>query len=144
MGNPKGNPTGSKPLFETPEEMQRAIDEYVSNPPESKKVIDGTLLSVPDKPTISGLCYFLGFESRQSFYDYEQKGAFAYTIKRARLFIESTYEQNLHSNGCTGSIFALKSMGWDDGSSDESAPPVKVEFSVKDAAADIRVTNADD
>lgn len=66
------------------------------------------------KPTISGLCYYLGFESRQSFYDYEKNDEFSYTIKRARLRIETLYEENLQGPACTGSIFALKNFGWVD------------------------------
>ena len=66
------------------------------------------------KPTISGLCYYLGFESRQSFYDYEKIDEFSYTIKRARLRIETLYEENLQGPSCTGSIFALKNFGWVD------------------------------
>ena len=64
--------------------------------------------------TVAGLAYFLGFESRQSFYAYEDKIEFSYTIKRARLRIEKGYEQNLQFNNPTGSIFALKNMGWHD------------------------------
>jgi hypothetical protein len=56
----------------------------------------------------------LGFESRQSFYDYEERGEFSYTIKKARLTIESKYEEKLHEPACTGAIFALKNFGWTD------------------------------
>ena len=106
--------------YETPEDLQKAIDEYVSNPPTRKSVVNGKVIDVPSI-TISGLCYYLGFESRQSFYDYEKRDGFSYTIKRARLFIENYYESNLIHAACTGSIFALKSMGWDDGSKDSTA-----------------------
>jgi len=64
--------------------------------------------------TITGLCLFLGFDSRQSFYDYEKKNEFTYTIKRARLVIESVYEEGLQDKFSTGSIFALKNMEWTD------------------------------
>ena len=63
-------------------------------------------------PTISGLAHFLGFESRQSFYDYEKKDGFSYTVKRARLFIEVHYEEMLNTGNVTGAIFALKNLGW--------------------------------
>lgn len=56
----------------------------------------------------------LGFESRQSFYDYENKPEFSYIIKTARLYVEAGYEDGLRENNCTGSIFALKNMGWKD------------------------------
>lgn len=107
---------GRPPAFKNAEELQDKINEYIQNPPtKSIKLKDGTEFDVSDI-TISGLCWTLGFESRQSFYDYEKKPEFTYTIKRARLYIESQYESCLKSNSCTGSIFALKSMGWDDGS----------------------------
>jgi hypothetical protein len=57
---------------------------------------------------------WLGFESRQSFYDYEKEGEFSYTIKKARLRIEERYEQRLHGNSPAGAIFALKNFGWTD------------------------------
>lgn len=94
--------TGS-PFFETPEELQEGIDSYFIEQIEAK-----------ESPTITGLCYHLGFESRQSFYDYELKEPFAYTIKRARLRIESRYEDRLFSNSNAGAIFALKNFGWTD------------------------------
>jgi hypothetical protein len=56
----------------------------------------------------------LGFASRQSFYDYEERGEYSYIIKNARLRVEKGYELRLHGNNPTGSIFALKNMGWSD------------------------------
>ena len=91
---------GRKPLFATPEQLQKSIDEYFELP--------------DDKKTTTGLAYHLGFESRQSFYDYEKDSLFSYTIKRARLRIESIYEGILQGNNSTGSIFALKNLGWHD------------------------------
>lgn len=65
--------------------------------------------------TITGLALFLGFESRQSFYDYEEKPDFTYIIKVARLRVENQYELRLNNNPSpTGAIFALKNMGWKD------------------------------
>jgi hypothetical protein len=92
---------GRPPLFDSPEALTEAIDQYLAGVPS-------------DKWTITGLALSLGFESRQSFYDYEEKGDFSYIIKRARLHIEMGYEQKLSSNACTGAIFALKNMGWKD------------------------------
>jgi hypothetical protein len=92
---------GSPPFFETAESLQQAIDAYLT---------DTDILV----KTITGLCYKLGFESRQSFYDYEKKPQFSYTIKRARLFIESQYEERLFSNSNAGAIFGLKNFGWTD------------------------------
>lgn len=99
----KNSELGRPPVFETPEEMQEVADTYFEIEDRHSR-----------KPTISGLCYFLGFESRQSFYDYEKRDAFSYTIKRLRLRIEWVYESNLHGNSNAGSIFALKNFGWTD------------------------------
>lgn len=66
------------------------------------------------KITITGLCYSLGFESKQSFYDYEKDPKFSYTIKRLRLRIESVYESLLQGPSPTGPIFALKQWDWRD------------------------------
>jgi hypothetical protein len=102
-----------RPLkFETEEEMQKAVDEY---------------LKENNIPTISGLAYYLGFESRQSFYDYEQREAFSYTIKRCRLFMESWYESRLQGNNPAGSIFWLKNAGWSDKTEVEQKTTIKDE-----------------
>lgn len=93
-------PAGQPSYFDTPENLQEAIKLYFEQ--------NGT------KSTISGLAYHLGFESRQSLYDYEKRKKYSCIIKRARLFVESCYEQKLSGINCTGSIFALKNMGWSD------------------------------
>lgn len=114
---------GGRPAkFETPEEMQLLIDEYFKECTPEIVIIDG--IAVKDKsgnvvwkmnyPTITGVSLKLGFESRQSFYDYEKKKEFTYTIKRARLRIENSYEQSLRDRGGAGDIFGLKNFGWSD------------------------------
>ena len=90
---------GRPAKYKTPQEIEDAVELYFEE---------------NDKPTISGLALFLGFESRQSFYDMEKKSEFTYSIKKARLKIESIYESALHSGNCTGAIFALKNFGWSD------------------------------
>lgn len=92
---------GRPPKFESVEALQDAIKEYFSQQEET--------------PSITGLALFLGFESRQSMYDYENKSKeYSYTIKRARLQIENHYEEALLSKSVTGAIFALKNFGWRD------------------------------
>jgi len=105
---------GMTPRFKKPKDMQEKIDDYFSNPP-TKTVISRDGVEA-ERPIISitGLCLHLGFESRQSFYDYESKDDFSYTIKRARLSIENQYEGELQYGNTTGAIFALKNMGWYD------------------------------
>ena len=108
----------ARPLvFETPEEMQKAISEYLA---EQSACL-----------TITGLAYHLGFESRQSFYDYEKREAFSYTVKRARMFIENEYEKLLRSGNVTGAIFALKNFGWTDKQEHEMSGNVGLNINVK-------------
>lgn len=95
----KGRPA----LFRTPEELEVKVAEYFESLKETKR-----------PPTITGLVLYLGFESRQSFYDYQAKEDFSYAIKKARTRIENEYEVNLSGRNPTGSIFALKNMGWAD------------------------------
>ena len=91
---------GRPPKYKTPEELNKEIELYFAEN--------------EDYPTITGLAYHLGFESRQSFYDYEKRKKFSYTIKRARLKIENSYETSLRKQGRSGDIFALKNFGWRD------------------------------
>jgi len=111
--------------FDNEQELKDKIDEYL-------KYLEGDFTDVkkrdeagepyservysryPEQPTITGLAIYLGFESRQSVYDYEKNGEFSYTIKRARLHIENSYEKELLGKGVTGAIFALKNFGWAD------------------------------
>jgi hypothetical protein len=116
---------GRPPIFATPQEMQEAIDDYFAScVPVFARDDEGEIAYHKgnpividiNSPTISGLAYHLGFESRQSFYDYENKDNFSYTIKRARLRIETLHEKNLSNPMIkpTGSIFWLKNAGWKD------------------------------
>ena len=103
---------GRPPLFSTSEDLQNAVDGYFEY---VKGEVDGEeIIRYPENITITGLAVFLGFESRQSIYDYEKDGKFSYIIKKARLKVEQSYENRLHSNTPTGAIFALKNMGWKD------------------------------
>lgn len=102
---------GRPSKYKTPAQLQKAIDDYFTNCPDKVMVSEGVKTNIF---TISGLAYHLGFESRQSFYDYENRKGFSYTIKRARLRIEVEYEKQLHFGQCTGAIFALKNFDWSD------------------------------
>lgn len=94
---------GRPPVFNIPEDLQRKVDEYF------------IFVKAQDEPiTITGLCIYLGFESRQSFYDYEKREQFSYIIKKARLRVENGYEIKLSGNNVAGAIFVLKNMGWQD------------------------------
>lgn len=110
----KGNKGGRPAFYKSAEELQGKIEDYFNNPPDIKEIAyEGGIIKL-HLFSICGLAYFLGFESRQSFYAYEHNEEFSYIIKRARLKIEQMYEQKLQFNNATGSIFALKNMGWMD------------------------------
>lgn len=117
---------GGRPShFNTAEELQECVDTYftwikgvfeiqeVENE-FGKLVKEKVWARDPEPPTITGLALFLGFESRQSIYDYEKNGQFSYTVKEARLRVENGYEKALMSKNSTGAIFALKNFGWSD------------------------------
>jgi len=117
LGNQFGKNGGRPAHFETIEQLDAKIQEYWDGC-QMKKVKDAMtneeIIIDGKQPTITGLAHFLGFASRQSFYDYEGEEEFSYTIKRARLQIESNYEQHLFSKNAAGPIFALKNFGWKD------------------------------
>ena len=93
-------------MYDTAEQLEAKIAEYLLDCKENNIPL-----------TICGLCLSCGFESRQSFYAYEKKDGFSYTIKRARLIIQMSYEMRLSGANATGSIFALKNFGWTDNQS---------------------------
>jgi len=109
---------GQPPMYSDPKEMQSLIDEYFTlfGPETTLEQRTGRgIACYENRPTITGLCLFLGFETRQSFYDYEKKESFAYTIKKARSRIENVYENMIGTKtGTIGGIFALKNMNWSD------------------------------
>lgn len=105
-------------MFESVDKLEEAIEEYFVSGVKIKKVVCGPpnrrYTEDVNVPTITGLALYLGFESRQSFYDYEKHPEFSYTIKKARLLIENEYEEQLQAGNTVGAIFALKNMGWKD------------------------------
>jgi len=128
---------GRPPLFSDPDKLQQQIDEYFKSGVKKRTVItvqgkNKIAIEIP-VPTITGLCIYLGFESRQSFYDYELKPDFAYTIKKARLFIENEYEEMLSVGNTSGAIFALKNFGWTDKQEIDQKIDGTMKVSFKDA-----------
>lgn len=135
MARPNNLNGGAPPMYKTPAELQKKVDEYF-------EYILGEIVDVsdidPDNPnpvkvireaepaTITGLALFLGFDSRQSLYDYQEKPLFSGTIKAARARVEAAYERNLSGSTPTGSIFALKNMGWRDKTETEHSGTVAV------------------
>ena len=114
-----------EPLFKSELDLRNKIEEYfffIEGEYEEVEYVN--MMGEPDKkrvyskpaqsPSLTGLALYLGFESRQSVYDYEKRSEYSYTIKRARLMVEAAYEQALLSKYSTGAIFALKNFGWSD------------------------------
>jgi hypothetical protein len=110
--------SGRPPKFDSVEALQEAINDYFLNGITKRKVVVGKgenkRVEEIEVPTITGLIYYVGFESRSSFYELEKRDEFSYTVKRARLFIEKEYEEQLSVGNTIGAIFALKNFGWID------------------------------
>ena len=104
--------------YETPEQMQEIIEEYFRECEETKEV-----------PTITGLAFKLDM-TRKMLLEYENafetgklksidddmKEGFRHTIKRAKAYIHSRYEQGLFDRSkAVGAIFTLKNnFAWVD------------------------------
>lgn len=86
-------------FFETPEQLQEKVDMY---------------FALHEKYYIEELVLFLGFSNRVSLFDYAKKPEFAHIIEQARTRVRLCYEKDLRASDIkpTGSIFALKCMGW--------------------------------
>ena len=94
---------GRPPIIATPEEFEERVEAYRAH------------CEANDEPiTQTGMAFFMGFASRQSFYDYSKRPGFEHAVARARLLVEREYEWRLHGRECTGAIFALKNQGWAD------------------------------
>lgn len=106
MSDSETNLGGQPPFYSSPEDMQGKIEEYflICDDPDNKTLY-----------TITGLALYLGFESRQSLYDYEKKSGFSYPIKKAKLKIENQVECESRTRANpSGQIFSLKNFGWKD------------------------------
>jgi hypothetical protein len=113
---------GRPPIYEdTPEaveEMQRRADKYFEDcdgkpllDPDGQPMIDkyGNQILVGVKPyTITGLALALGFNSRSTFLDYQEKSRFSDTITRAKAKVEQYAEERLFDkDGANGAKFSL-------------------------------------
>ena len=125
------NRIGRPPAYQSVEELQAKINEYFERGVNTRAVVVGSgnnkqVVEMPC-PTITGLVLYLGFCDRQSFYAYENKPLFNYTIKKARSRIEQVYEELLHAGLGAGAIFALKNFGW----VDKTEIQTKTEITIK-------------
>jgi len=97
------NKGGRPRKISSPEEMDEKVDKYLK-----ERLIDR-------KPiTLTGIILELGLSSRESLDAYNEYEGFSDSVKRIKLIVENAYEINLHGTTSTGSIFALKNMGWKD------------------------------
>lgn len=112
MAAPKGNKfakgnTGGRPrLFQSPEAFEEKANAYFAQ------------LTSEDRPTLAGLCLFMGFCDKESFSNYASYGEeFSRTIKRTQLRIEADRHNRLIGKDTftPGVIFDLKNNhGWVD------------------------------
>lgn len=112
--NAVGNNGGHPPFYTDPEVMQAKVDEYFETG--DKKIIYDQF-GIPHEIrviTVTGLALALGFSTRKSLLDYSEKVEFVNVIRKAVSRVELMYESNLQTGSPTGSIFALKNMGWSD------------------------------
>jgi hypothetical protein len=113
-------PAGRPAFYNSPEELEAKINEYFTSRDEEDYLI-------------SELCDYLGFESRQSFFDYGKRPEYSYLIKRAAQKVSIKHERNLSDmkKPTTGAIFYLKTHGWDQ-SDEASKADDKITFIEKD------------
>ena len=100
---------GKPPFYDDPVKMQEAVEGYFTE----RDTVAKKNVARPHY-TICGLALALGFTSRQSLLNYENKPEFVDIIKKAKLRVEQNYEESLRSPACVGSIFALKQLKWQD------------------------------
>lgn len=121
MATPKRDEAGRPPKYETPEQMQAAIDEYFAYCDNRIQQVysakaEGVIEVIDPEPyTMSGLAGALGMD-RRSFLDYRKKDDFLPLIKAARRKVERDVERRLmEGKAQTGAIFNLKNnFGWVD------------------------------
>jgi hypothetical protein len=120
-----GNTGGRPPMYKTPEEFAKKLDEYIQFEDDSKGGLDANGIG-KGIYTIEGAALFLGFQSRTSFYDYAKKEDFLYIIDRFNLFLTQWNVRKLYWGGTfAGAMFWLKNWG---GYKDESTQHQKQEI----------------
>jgi hypothetical protein len=141
---------GRPPKFKNPQDLEAKIKEYFDScwvdkviETENKETGETTTTNIryQDRPyTVAGLASYLGFLSRQSMWDYEQKEKFSYLIKEARIKIEMNVEEQLISGkNAAGPIFWLKNHA---DYKDKQEVDVNHDFTGKLAAIAAKVFNA--
>lgn len=125
MKSKRTNKGGRPPKYTSCKQIEGLIDKYFEDckgkpfyDAEGKPVFDKYGLPVfvdVHPPTITGLALALGFNSRQSLLNYQDKDEFMDTITRAKSRIEQYNEERLYDkDGVNGAKFNLKNnfKGW--------------------------------
>ena len=146
-----GADNGRPPVYQTADELQKKVDEYFEwikgeyhyatriklptaendrvTPADINEFGEPKIVSKcireAEPVTITGLALFLGFCSRQSLYDMQERSEeFSYVVVRARCRVESSYEKRLDNRDkVNGATFALGNMGWATHSKHELSGP---------------------
>lgn len=119
------NKVGRPPRFSSAEEIQSIIDKYFKEC-EGRPLLDKNKEPVLNKweqpiiigacpPTVTGLALALGFNSRQTLLNYQDKEEFMDTITRAKARVEAYAESRLFDkDGANGAKFSLSNnfKGW--------------------------------
>lgn len=98
MAHPGGRPK----KFETPEQLQKLIDDYFLDCKKNKLPL-----------TYAGLAVAIGID-RRSLYNYSKDEEFFLTIKKARDKVEQYVEEQIFIRGSAGVIFYAKNYGYTD------------------------------
>lgn len=117
--------TGRPLKFETPEQLEAAISEYLENSAWVDVAVAGTVVK-QFRPTMSGLALAIGVD-RRTLVNYAHKDEFFPAIKRARATVESALESKLYDGSPAGVIFNLKNnFSWDDKSQLEHSGSIDI------------------
>lgn len=116
---------GRPPKYTSRDEVDRKIDEYFESrkgevaldddgKPVFNKYGEPCYIKPPRPPTITGIALYLGFNSKQTLYEYGKKDEFADSILRARSKVEEYAEERLYDkDGQRGAEFNLRcNFGW--------------------------------
>jgi hypothetical protein len=128
------HPGGRPPTYKNKKELQEKIEEYFDSCWVDKVVevtdkegnVTTTNSRYQNRPyTITGLALALGFSTRQSLLDYQDKKEFIDTITQAKLKCHMFAEESLFLNkSANGPAFSLKNnFGWKDNHGIEGANP---------------------
>lgn len=140
--NKEKNKGGRPRAFNSPEEMQRLLDEYFEIKSGHKKTVilkDGTLVEVPypEPVHIAGICAYLGI-TYETLGQYQKQDGYSEPITRAKLMCEE-YAVNMCFKGNNKADFVLQNnFKWRNRSETEnkSENTVKIVYIDKEEKAD--------